>query len=297
MVPPGQVSDYCADLGDAASVAMVSDSWSTGWRSALLREYECMPEVDELEISGLPDQLLVMVLSGEKEIESFDGSRWQRAVHGPGHLAMTAPGKASKFRWRVQDSESLHSLHLYLPGDAMRTAVKQVWDCDPDGFAFPDTLDTGDIVVQQVMLSMRDAHRRGLPDQYAEAATAFLAAHLVSTHISQKRIPMRPVADLHVDRAKEFMVANSRRQVTLADVADSVHLSVFHFSRLFKKSTGTSSMQWLTEYRLQAARTRLRSSSDSLEVVALECGFSSARQFSTCFARHMGVSPTTFRRG
>jgi AraC family transcriptional regulator len=47
--------------------------------------------------------------------------------------------------------------------------------------------------------------------------------------------------------------------------------------------------------RIDAARRRLEDSDLSVTEIALQCGFSSASQFSTAFRRETGMAPTAFR--
>jgi len=128
----------------------------------------------------------------------------------------------------------------------------------------------------------------------------FLAA---STHLISKYGSQQPLGQLRggltpwqEKTAKDFLVANIRANVSLADAADLCDLSAPHFARLFKKSTGTSPYKWLIERRLAQSKALLESTSDELATIALACGFADQSHFTRTFTRIVGLSPGAWRR-
>jgi hypothetical protein len=64
-----------------------------------------------------------------------------------------------------------------------------------------------------------------------------------------------------VERARHFMLANYRRELTLAEIARHAFSSAFHFSRILKQFTARSPHQYLLGLRLQHALLLLRNTS------------------------------------
>jgi transcriptional regulator GlxA family with amidase domain len=77
--------------------------------------------------------------------------------------------------------------------------------------------------------------------------------------------------------------------------AASVHLSRRTFTRRFRERTGTSPQQWLLDQRVDAARTLLESSDDTVERIAERAGFGSAVSLRLHFRQRLGVSPAAHR--
>ena len=97
-------------------------------------------------------------------------------------------------------------------------------------------------------------------------------------------------------RAKELLEANIRGGVTLGTLAQTCGLSIRHFTRAFRRSTGLAPHQWLQHRRLRKAKELLEGSSSSLSRIALDCGFADQSHFTRTFSRIAGVTPRTWRR-
>ena len=84
--------------------------------------------------------------------------------------------------------------------------------------------------------------------------------------------------------------------LSLNSVAQACKLSVSHFARAFKGSTGLPPHQWVMATRIEMARGLLTSSETPLVEVAGMCGFADQSHFSRVFARIVGTSPGAWRR-
>lgn len=83
------------------------------------------------------------------------------------------------------------------------------------------------------------------------------------------------------------------RNETLAGLC---HLSRDHFIRRFKEATRYPPQNYIMERRIALAAQKLLFSEDSIEKIAVDCGFANRFYFSRMFARTMEVSPAAFRR-
>jgi AraC-like DNA-binding protein len=90
--------------------------------------------------------------------------------------------------------------------------------------------------------------------------------------------------------------AHLAENLPLARVAETCRLSVSHFARAFKASTGLPPHQWILTTRVERARELLASSGTPLAEVAVMCGFTDQSHFSRVFARVVGTSPGVWRR-
>jgi AraC family transcriptional regulator len=141
------------------------------------------------------------------------------------------------------------------------------------------------------------------PDQanqlFVDHVLLALGVHVAQTYGGMR--PLQPpirggLATWQVKRAKEILSANLDGRAPLKDVAGACGLSVSHFSRAFRHSVGTAPHQWLLNYRVEAAKQKLRDRRLSLRDVALACGFADQSHLTQVFTRIVGVSPGVWRR-
>ncbi len=96
----------------------------------------------------------------------------------------------------------------------------------------------------------------------------------------------RAIAAIHREPEKDW---------TVALLAKAVGMSRSGFSARFTKLVGESAMRYLTQWRMQLARTQLQETSDPLSVLADRLGYQSEAAFSRAFKRVFGVSPGSVR--
>ena len=126
-----------------------------------------------------------------------------------------------------------------------------------------------------------------------------LNAHFAHTYggMRPRKEPHRGgLAPWQENRAKELLVANLAKEISLQEVAGACDLSLAHFSRAFKISTGAPPHAWLQMRRLERAKDMLLVSTSSLAEVAHNCGFADQSHFTRMFARAVGITPGKWRR-
>jgi len=132
-------------------------------------------------------------------------------------------------------------------------------------------------------------------DGWAMQALAYVA------RTSRTREPDRTrsqsgLAPWQLRRAKQMFCADLSQNLSLQRVAEACKLSVSHFARAFRASTGVAPHQWLMTARIEMASGLLKLSPTPLVEVAGQCGFADQSHFSRVFARLMGTSPGVWRR-
>jgi len=98
-----------------------------------------------------------------------------------------------------------------------------------------------------------------------------------------------------VQKAREYIERHKMEPLSLAAVAQAAGASVFHFCKVFKKTTGLKFTDYVARVRLEDAKTQLLNPSRRISEVAYDVGFQSLTQFNRMFKRIFGQSPTEFR--
>lgn len=89
----------------------------------------------------------------------------------------------------------------------------------------------------------------------------------------------------------------SRSDLTVQQLAQSVHLSVGHLCALFKKETGKTVRDYITEVRIAEAMRQLRESQQKIYEISESVGYRSSQYFSQVFYKQTGCYPADYQRG
>jgi AraC-like DNA-binding protein len=98
-----------------------------------------------------------------------------------------------------------------------------------------------------------------------------------------------------IQTALKYIARFHGRPLSLKEVSQEIGLSVYHFSHLFHRETGTSPMQYLQRYRIEQAKTLLSESEMPVEAVARAVGIPNHEHFSKLFRQANGASPRAYR--
>lgn len=85
-------------------------------------------------------------------------------------------------------------------------------------------------------------------------------------------------------------------EISLSSLSQTLHLEPTYISHIFKKVTGTSVGVYIKKYRLKKAQHQLETTSNSIESIALTCGFNSTNYFSRAFKQQYNMSPNEYRK-
>ncbi len=97
-------------------------------------------------------------------------------------------------------------------------------------------------------------------------------------------------------RALDFLETNLQRPIGVADMAEAVAYSLYHFSRSFNRATHHTPYDYLMRRRLAEAARDLFQTDRKLIEIALDYQFKSPEVFSRAFKRVHRMGPNQFRK-
>ena len=123
-------------------------------------------------------------------------------------------------------------------------------------------------------------------------------------YVSRGRTPPEEARDNEANRAvrnriqkvEAYIRANLANRLSIAELAATAGHSPFHFARTFKAATGKSPHRYVTQARVEAAKSLLARTDFALRVIAEKVGFGSQSHFSAVFHREAGMPPLQYRR-
>ena len=119
----------------------------------------------------------------------------------------------------------------------------------------------------------------------------FWAVTQFSRHITQEN-----ATKTYIEQAEDYINSHLSQDFTRQDIADHVHLSQNHLARLFKRETGMSIADYITQERMKLAFDLLQNTDLPVGDVSLRVGYENYSYFLTLFRRITGMRPSEYRR-
>ncbi len=199
-----------------------------------------------------------------------------------------------------------HDLLVMFPDERVHYISQGLWSVQCIGLYGKDVLDILEKVgltpenpvthiylyreMEAIMKEMYDtADETTLPGQFNSLALLYEFFSVLL-----KNANYCPKPDI-VDSALRIMKYNYSQNITVATVADSLHLNTAYFSRIFSEKMGISPKQYLLNLKIQRAKELLLADVPISEV-AESIGFSDPCYFSRIFHQKTGLSPSLFAK-
>jgi len=137
----------------------------------------------------------------------------------------------------------------------------------------------------------------------AEAVNAFEASGILSLLLAPFLRSVRGHEGVHArvnhqfQAVQEFIHANMRQKIALADLARVVELHPTYFSDQFKRIVGIRPLDYLMQRRIERAQYLLLTSHASVKEIANAVGISDPAYFSRAFTKLCRMAPSEYRQG
>lgn len=104
------------------------------------------------------------------------------------------------------------------------------------------------------------------------------------------------MADERIRTVMNFINEHDEVFYSNAELARQVHMATNAFARLFRQKTGQSPRQYLLDRRIEKSCILLHHTTDSIDKIALTCGFCDRYYFSRVFKKKTGTTPAAYRQ-
>jgi AraC family transcriptional regulator len=99
-----------------------------------------------------------------------------------------------------------------------------------------------------------------------------------------------------ISKAVEFIENNLKEEITIADIADAVYYSLYHFCRMFNTIIHHTPYDYLMRRRLSESALELFATERKIIEIAFDYQFNSHETFSRAFKRMFGMQPSQWRK-
>ncbi|MBP3962782.1 response regulator transcription factor [Paenibacillus lignilyticus] len=120
------------------------------------------------------------------------------------------------------------------------------------------------------------------------------AARVITAGIDYMQV-MRMDSSAIIEKIKQYVQANLK-DVMREEIASHVHLNSAYLSRLFKKETGQTLMDYIITVRMNQAKIMLIETDFKISEICESMGYENFSHFSKVFKKQVGVHPQEFRK-
>ena len=279
---------------------VVADSTALHWPELYARVYRFPRVVDRFLVPATPEPLISCQLRGFAEFRERDiGQNWLTRQLRRGDIFVTGSRTPYEVTFTSPRGEELESIQIHVavdqflaasnavhPGKANEIGVIEFFGRDPAlahlCFACAEMLASRESGKSKRVAALAQLFAIYIAEKYTE----------LGSHKDEIRGGL-PIARLR--KVEDYVSEHLAEEISLEKTAEIVELSPFHFSRVFKQSTGMSPTQFVMRERITRAQQLVRETSRSIIEIALEVGYTSPSHFAQVFRRVVGVTPVEFR--
>ncbi|WP_064694792.1 helix-turn-helix domain-containing protein [Rhizobium aegyptiacum] len=289
-------------LKDHIHGRLLSRSEGPAWKNVLVHLLSHSGREEGLIVPAVAEPLLVSILSGSAVIEEREFSgEWQAAGADVGDFYLTNSATPYEMRWTSTSAEPFRVMHVYLGLPLIEAAAGEVLSVSHDRLCLRDVSAGRDPLINHLLqLILSELTGASEPSEiFVQGVAQALAVHLVRSYADADQPPRRRVAlpALKLRRVTDLMAGGIAQAFSLEALAAEAGLSPFHFSRVFKQTTGFSPSEYFIRMRMAEARRLLRETNRSIIEIGLDVGYSSPSHFATVFRKAVGVTPSQYRDG
>jgi len=249
----------------------------------------------EIVYPPLSEHILVHVLAPAVHMVQHRDGRVMDGILSPGDVLVLPAHEPSVFRWSGQ----ANVVHVRL--DPVFVArIAEASALDPARIEVRHAFGTPDRHIGHLSLALRDELANGGLGQhlYIESLATAATIHLLRTFTNVAPLPVHVPGKLdqrQLQDVRALIDDQLDHQLHLADLAASVGLSPFHFSRVFKRTTGQSPHQYLLTRRVERAKLLLTTTDLPIADVAQRVGFADQSHLTYHLKRLLGLTPRQVR--
>jgi AraC family transcriptional regulator len=287
------ISDALSALLSVLPEVPIASSQATGWDKIQLVHYRQPPHILP-EISSPHHTICINIGACVLLEHVVDGHI--KTIHSETGDVGLYP---ANFKQSVQWDRETEFLQLYLEPTLLYGASYEYFGCDR--IEIPPRLTFFDPLIYHIGLALLTAlETDGVQSRlYADSMANALAVHLVSRYSTRERAIKDFVfggIPRNFQQVIDYINEHLDQNLSLAELANIVQLSSYHFAHLFKQTTGVSPHQYHIRCRIQRAKELLLTKNMTIAEVAHSVGFASQGHLNYHFKRLVGMTPKAFLR-
>jgi AraC family transcriptional regulator len=273
----------------------VFSSKSKGWNGFVIEYHH--HRANELVSPPLSQHLITLNFgSPYRLVQQLDGQVYEGQII-KGDIILTPANHPTQWRW----DREVDVLHLCFEPTFVTKVATEAVEVDATCVEVLNCFAAADLQVQHLgHLLLKELESEKLGNRlYAESLANALAVHLIREYSNIEKTVKEYSGGLsksQLQRAIAYIQEHLDQDLSLDEIAAEVNLSSYHFSRLFKQSTGSAPHQYQIRCRVERAKELLQQGEMAIADIATQVGFYDQSHLSRHFKRIVGVSPKVIQQ-
>lgn len=272
---------------------VILSSAATKWRSLIVEEHH----IPYLEWNGgnFVQNVVGVNLGKPVTSEVKTRGRFRSILNKTGSISLFPSHHSYFARMNPGKNGFAHALYV-VTEPALISEVAADLGVHPDSVKLVGQHGVIDPALLHIAMALRDGLRAGRADDpiYAESLSLALAVHLLRRYAAVPAGLQRLRGGLSQEKlilAIEYIEDQLESGLSVSGIARTVHMSPFHFARLFKQSTGKSPYRYVVQARAKRAKELLKSGKFSIIEIAHRLGFADQSHLTRQLKDIFGVTP------
>ena len=280
-------------MPDNAGSRVVLSSVGTKWNDVVVEQHH-FPG-GELADVMFKQHVIVVTVGHAITCEFKKEGRFQHVFKARGAISFFPSYQPFFLRLKVEKGTFANVLFLALdPAFVSRTAVGL--ELDSDHIELVEQHGGTDPTLHHIAMALQTGIQTGdaVDQMYGEALSTALTVYLLRKYGAAVPEPKSRYGRLPREkllRAVEYIRDQLDTDLTISEIAQAVYMSPYHFTRLFKESTGQSPHQYVVEARVRKAKELLTTGKFTISEAAYHVGFVDQSHLTRHFKRVFGLPP------
>ena len=235
---------------------------------------------------GRPDYQLIYVAEGKAHF-FFDGN--ERIV-GRGEMVLFRPNEAQIYHYYPQDKTQAYWVHF--TGAEVEDVLRSYELVGDKNVFYSSTLPDYAWLFEQMIRELQLCRANYKDLLSLQLRHVFL---LIKRYLEESKKSGINVLN-EIERSIRYFNEHYKEEINVEAYAKSLHISPCWFNRRFKQITKMTPLQYIISLRLANAKTLLETKQYNVTETARAVGFHSPLYFSKLFTKHIGLSPSEYKK-
>jgi AraC family transcriptional regulator len=272
---------------------VVLSSVSTRWNDVLLEQHR-LPSSEWVDVM-YKRHVVVINLGHSSTWEFKKEGRFRRFFKARGAISFFPSHQPFFGRLKVERDALANVLFLALDPVFVRRVAEGL-ELDSERIELVEQRRSTDPTLHHIAMALRAGVQTGAAFDriYGEALSTGLAVHLLREYgaaVPGLKKQYRGLPREKLLRAVEYIQDHLATDLTVSRIAQAVYISPYHFTKLFKQSTGQSPHRYVVEARVRKAKELLSTGKFTISEAAYQVGFADQSHLTRHFKRVFGLPP------